>query len=171
VNTESAFWCLRYIIENLLPGYFINEMQGLIIDTVVLNTYVRGYVPKLHNHFKKHKFGLYLLSNQWLATLFFKNLPAETTFRIWDLLFYHGIYILFEFALRILLYLEKKLLEKTDIAEFMVAIMEETMGIYDFDLLLQFDFDPPIRNGDIKIHRYVIQQQLKNGKNLQDLIS
>lgn len=169
MDCQPAFWCLRHVVEDLLPGYFTGQMTGLIVDMVVFCTYLKGYLRKLSRHFTKCGFGIQMIINQWFATLFFKNLPAETTFRIWDLLFYRGIQVMFEYGLRILSHLERKLLKCKDVGTIMMTIMNGTAGIYDFEALSYIPIEPPIRNGDIKIHRFITRMRIEKSENIHNI--
>ncbi len=160
MDNESSFWCLRHVVEELLPGYFTDQMQGLIVDVSVFRTYVKGYLPEIDRHFKKTGLSTMLVVNQWFSTMFFKNVPTETTFRIWDIVFFKGVSGLFEFGIRILSYLQEKILAEEDSMGIMTMIMKKTQSIFDIEDLLCIELNPEISNGHIKLLRDHIKRKI-----------
>jgi len=53
-----------------------------------------------------------LYAPQWFITLFAYNLNMETLLRIWDIMLYEGMKIVFKVSVFIMKYVEKELLKK-----------------------------------------------------------
>lgn len=82
-NEEQAFHGLCYILEKHLSCYFDTKLSGLRCDIFIMLKYVELYAPKFFKHCQKLRIDLRTFLTQWFATMFFLNLPKETTYRIW----------------------------------------------------------------------------------------
>ena len=126
--------------------------------------------PDIYKKLSEFPGAFFQIVNQWFSTMFFIVLPKETVFRIWDLIFYEGIGVMFEYALKILALFRKKILHCKDYIQLMLMFNEKTQAIFDFSLLSKIVLNPRIKNGDIKILRNTFRQRLAKAENVHSFI-
>eukprot|EP00026_Physarum_polycephalum_P004525 Phypoly_transcript_04546.p1 GENE.Phypoly_transcript_04546~~Phypoly_transcript_04546.p1 ORF type:complete len:598 (+),score=80.00 Phypoly_transcript_04546:350-2143(+) len=137
MEEESAFWMLVYMVEDLLPNYFVPSMSGFHVDANVFEWLVYDNLPELHRHFQRVNLSYKILSSPWFLCLFVNDFPAETAFLVWDNLMLEGIIVIFEVALAVLHLLKDEILEMDDQVEITQHIRKRTLEIQDPRLLLK----------------------------------
>eukprot|EP00164_Ancoracysta_twista_P019894 GFYU01035247.1.p1 GENE.GFYU01035247.1~~GFYU01035247.1.p1 ORF type:complete len:540 (-),score=146.44 GFYU01035247.1:62-1645(-) len=137
MEEEEAFWTLVVIVEEILVDYFSESMMGSYIDQSVFKELIGEKLPKLASHLEAIGMPLPLISHQWFLCLYVNALPWETTFRVWDSLFYEGRDVLFRVGIAILKQIESTLLQHQESGPLMRAIQDITVNLYDCDGLLK----------------------------------
>lgn len=112
MNEEYAFMILIYLIDNILPNFFANNLRALAIDMAVFREWLQVYNGKLHQHLQNLQASshdasgtiyepplLNVFTIQWFLTLFATCLPRRATLRVWDALMVEGSEILFRTGL------------------------------------------------------------------------
>jgi len=116
MGEEDAFWMMHAILRGpkfSLHGLYSPGFPTLHQCLLQLEYCQKQNFPKLTKHLKQNDVAPMLYAPQWFITLFAYNLPMELILRIWDILFYEGIKIVFKLSLFFFKKLEKDLL-KTD---------------------------------------------------------
>lgn len=155
---EETFYCLKYVAEILLPGYFneSQEMSGVRRDVLIMQKYIQMYIGNVYNHLIKYNMDIKLVFNQWFSSLFFLNLPKETVFRIWDKIFIHGIHKLFEYSCKIILWMSEQIISTKNETDLIVMMFNQPQKLFDFNKLEQYELDPPIESSHINYMRMMI---------------
>lgn len=136
---EQAFWLLKHLAEDALPGYYSTTMYGVVIDQLVLEDLIQEHLPSLWKQFKHHGLQISVASTPWLLTVFINTMPLHLAFRVLDWFFLDGPKVLFQLALAILRLNSDRLLEVTEDGELMMVFREY------FDCLE--DYLPPTEPG------------------------
>jgi len=154
MEEEESFWALCHIVEEFCTLYYTQNMTGIIVDTAVLDYYIKERLPTLSKHFQEINLSLPLLSTRWFLRLFVKNLPSETVFRIWDMLFFKGALHLFEIALALLKHFEQDLINLDDDVELVCFLDDEMKLLFSYDGILQAYAEiKPIDVHELKLRR------------------
>mmetsp|Transcript_14452 Transcript_14452/g.16032 ORF Transcript_14452/g.16032 Transcript_14452/m.16032 type:complete len:453 (+) Transcript_14452:44-1402(+) len=137
-SEEETYWGLVHIIEHICSLYYIEDgLIGVKVDSTILGEYIEEYLPKISKHFKKTDFNLILLASSWFMTLFINHLPAECSFRIWDVLFANGPCVLFETALAVLSMFQDDIIKCSDLADIYTLLKQRMRLIFDYDDILK----------------------------------
>lgn len=155
MNEEEAFWMLvrisasvnllqSWIVEHLLKQNYSHHLAGPQADAAILEHYLRKRIPSLHKHFKKIGLEISILCTKWFMCLFVTSVPCEvwtllvltlkTAFRIWDQIFLSSTFgprVIFETALRLLKFYEKRLKTLNDVSEVAVFLSREMSRLLD----------------------------------------
>ena len=100
MEEEAAFWCLAAVAEDVLPGYYEDDMLASAADQRVLATFVREKFPRVHDAFETSGAPLSAVTTSWFLALYVNQLPWETALRVWDvMLFERRRTVLFQVAL------------------------------------------------------------------------
>merc|ERR1739848_806954 len=78
---EDAFWCLVYIIEQLMPSEYYSRDKQLIgaqVDQEVLKEMLSEKLPKLSQHFTTHSVDPALFTLNWFLCVFVDTMPVKT---------------------------------------------------------------------------------------------
>ena len=118
------------LVEGLLPINYYSELAGVIIDTTMVNEFLKKYFPILGDFFGRNDFSVSTFIHKWLVTLFLENFKEETSFLIWDFLFLEGNIVLIKTCLIIFCILKRKLLEnENNFEDLFVILTSETNTI------------------------------------------
>ena len=83
---EDAFWLLAHIVEEVLPDHYVQSMIGHTVDRQVTEQLVELHLPALSEHLRDLGLSMPFITTQWFLCLFVSSVPAETAFRLWDLI-------------------------------------------------------------------------------------
>ena len=100
----DAFFSLCTVVEDLMPpDYYTreNDILGARVDQLVYSTLLGSRLPRLAGHLLDLGCPISLFSIQWFMCLFVDTLPAETLFRVWDLLVVYGPVVLVRVGARL----------------------------------------------------------------------
>ena len=126
---ERAFWITAATVGRLRGNYEVG-MAGLKADSATLQTLMADHMPALAAMFERNCLFLEILTPPWFMCLFFTWLPAETTARLWDVLFWAGedaAGVLLWAALALLKLAEPTLLRRAASAECELPFLMETL--------------------------------------------
>lgn len=121
---EHVFWVVAAICEQLVPGYYVREMVGCLVDQAVFRILVKQSFPALHRHFKALNVQIDVITLPWLLCLFTSTLPVESSLRVLDCFFHAGAVVLFRTGIALLDAAQPALLEAQDYLEVFPAIRE-----------------------------------------------
>eukprot|EP01112_Ceratiomyxa_fruticulosa_P017911 TRINITY_DN5661_c0_g1_i3.p1 TRINITY_DN5661_c0_g1~~TRINITY_DN5661_c0_g1_i3.p1 ORF type:complete len:662 (-),score=132.18 TRINITY_DN5661_c0_g1_i3:62-2047(-) len=165
MSQTSSKVMLAMIVEDLLPGYFTENMGGCVIDTMVLDELIKLHLPSLHTHFSGIGLSMNLLCTPWLMCLFINTLPSTSAFHIWDLLFLYGSKVLFEVSLGVLRLHQKILLEQEDPVEVVFYVNDWLNKTWDPAHIVNAMF--PLETKEIDDLRAKIKIDLENQNRLK----
>lgn len=160
LEEEEAFWALCTMSEMLLLDYYTTDMCGIMVDCKIFDYYVGLYFPELARHLRTAGIILTTHTVEWFMCLYTKTLPVETAFRVWDIVLRNGSAAIFEFGLRIMQLLRRKLLKTNDANRLNELIMREPRRIVDFGLLSRISIQPPLCSAVIEMRRDVFRERL-----------
>ncbi|KAG9128699.1 hypothetical protein Leryth_022927 [Lithospermum erythrorhizon] len=139
---EEAFWMLAHLLENVLVNdCYTNNLSGCHVEQRVFKDLLVKKCPRIAAHLDSLEFDVSLVSTEWFLCLFAKSLPSETTLRVWDVLFYEGVQVLFNVALAIFKMNEEELLTVRHFGDVINIIQRTTHHLFDPDDLLTVAFD------------------------------
>ncbi|XP_053303590.1 TBC1 domain family member 10A isoform X1 [Pleuronectes platessa] len=99
---EDAFWVLVQMCEKYLPGYYSTGLEAIQLDGEILYALLRRVSPAAHGHLKKHKLEPILCMTEWFMCAFSRTLPWASVLRVWDMLLFEGVKIVFKVGLVLL---------------------------------------------------------------------
>lgn len=123
-NEEESFWLLKNLIENLLPNYYVRNMEGLLTDMAVLDELVKVKEPLIYRHIQAIGMPWAVTTTKWFICIYAEVLPTETVFRIWDCLLYEGSKIIFRVALTLIKIHKEAILNTKDLSEIVTCFKE-----------------------------------------------
>ncbi|XP_023328213.1 TBC1 domain family member 2B-like [Eurytemora carolleeae] len=141
MNEEDAFWCLVYIVEQLMPPqFYCKQLVGAQVDQAVFKELVCEKLPDLAIHLEAHGVDPALFSINWFLCLFVDSLPVNTYLHIWDAFLFEGNKVLFRYALGILSYMEDKLMKQGDYMSIFNTFRTEVQSLVDVKRLTMIAF-------------------------------
>lgn len=118
------------LVEEILPINYYSELAGVIIDTTMVNEFLKKYFPVLGDFFTRNDFSVNNFVHKWLVTIFLENFKEDTTFLIWDFLFLEGNIVLIKTCLIVFCILKRKLLQnENNFEELFIILSHETNNI------------------------------------------
>ncbi|KAK1389116.1 RabGAP/TBC domain-containing family protein [Heracleum sosnowskyi] len=139
---EDAFWMLAVLLENVLVSdCYTTNLSGCHVEQRVFKDILAKKCPRIAAHLEAVKFDVSLVATEWFLCVFSKSLPSETTFRVWDVLFYEGAKVLFHVALAIFKMKEEELLVAQHVGDVINILQMTTHHLFDPDELLTVAFD------------------------------
>jgi len=169
MNEEDAFWCLLYIVEQLMPmHYYCKQLVGAQVDQAVFKELVCEKLPDLAIHLENHGVDPALFSINWFLCLFVDSLPVNTYLHIWDAFLFEGCKVLFRYALAILSYMEEKLIKQSDYMSIFNTFRTEVESLVDVKRLTMIAFHElnpfPLRtiNSKREHHHKILKAQMES---------
>lgn len=113
----------------------------MIIDTTIINEFLKKYFPDLREFFTRNDFEVSNFVHKWLVTLFTENFQEETTNLIWDYVFLEGNIVLIKSCLIMFSILRQSILKNdNNIGELFMLFSMETNNIKPNNNNLIFGF-------------------------------
>lgn len=125
-----------HITDQVLRDYFGRSLEGVKVDSLIMEHLLLQKLPRLAAHFESIRFPLVLLVARVVLPLFITTVPSETAFRIWDLVLAFGPQIIFQVMLAILELFQEQLLPLSEIAEVMTKLTSCLAELWRFDFIL-----------------------------------
>eukprot|EP00898_Chlorokybus_atmophyticus_P001812 jgi/Chlat1/2631/Chrsp178S02475 len=139
---EGAFWLLAALVETVLAeNTYARDLRGTRIEQRVLAELLQEKMPRLAQHLEQVGCDIAFVSTEWFLCLYSKNLPTETTMRVWDVLFSEGSKVLFRVALALFKLNEAALLACQHVGDVIKTLNTAARRAHDRDLLLKTAFD------------------------------
>ena len=131
-DEEEAFWCLCFVLEDLLPGYFDSKMVAAQVDGLAFAHLLRGAAPRVAQHLDALEVDIPSATAGWFLVAFINSLPMESCLRVWDvLLFENSAVVLFRVALSLIEIYSQALLQTDDSSE--AYLLLQSLGPMSFD--------------------------------------
>ncbi|NWS02676.1 TBD2A protein, partial [Motacilla alba] len=141
-DEESAFWCLVYIVENLMPAdYYSDTLITSQVDQRVLKDFLSEKLPRLMAHFEQYRVDVSLITFNWFLVAFVDSLVSDILLRVWDAFLYEGTKVIFRYALAIFKYNEEEILRIHDSVEIYQYLRFFTRMITDGRKLMNIAFN------------------------------
>ncbi|NXP85517.1 TBD2A protein, partial [Passerina amoena] len=141
-DEESAFWCLVYIVENLMPAdYYSETLITSQVDQRVFKDFLSEKLPRLMAHFEQYHIDVSLITFNWFLVAFVDSLVSDILLRVWDAFLYEGTKVIFRYALAIFKYNEEEILRIHDSVEIYQYLRFFTRMITDGRKLMNIAFN------------------------------
>ncbi|NXE62886.1 TBD2A protein, partial [Calcarius ornatus] len=141
-DEESAFWCLVYIVETLMPAdYYSETLITSQVDQRVFKDFLSEKLPRLMAHFEQYRIDVSLITFNWFLVAFVDSLVSDILLRVWDAFLYEGTKVIFRYALAILKYNEEEILRIHDSVEIYQYLRFFTRMITDGRKLMNIAFN------------------------------
>ncbi|NXD28828.1 TBD2A protein, partial [Spelaeornis formosus] len=141
-DEESAFWCLVYIVENLMPAdYYSDTLITSQVDQRVFKDFLSEKLPRLMAHFRQYRIDVSLISFNWFLVAFVDSLITDILLQVWDAFLYEGTKVIFRYALAIFKYNEEEILRIHDSVEIYQYLRFFTRMIMDGRKLMNIAFN------------------------------
>ncbi|NWY69235.1 TBD2A protein, partial [Erithacus rubecula] len=141
-DEESAFWCLVYIVENLMPAdYYSDTLITSQVDQRVFKDFLSEKLPRLMAHFEQYGIDVSLITFNWFLVVFVDSLVSDILLRVWDAFLYEGTKVIFRYALAIFKYNEEEILRIHDSVEIYQYLRFFTRMITDGRKLMNIAFN------------------------------
>ncbi|NXP97790.1 TBD2A protein, partial [Vidua macroura] len=141
-DEESAFWCLVYIVENLMPAdYYSETLITSQVDQRVFKDFLSEKLPCLMAHFEQYRIDVSLITFNWFLVAFVDSLVSDILLRVWDAFLYEGTKVIFRYALAIFKYNEEEILRIHDSVEIYQYLRFFTRMITDGRKLMNIAFN------------------------------
>ncbi|XP_032940697.1 TBC1 domain family member 2A [Catharus ustulatus] len=141
-DEESAFWCLVYIVENLMPAdYYSDTLITSQVDQRVFKDFLSEKLPRLMAHFGQYRIDVSLITFNWFLVAFVDSLVSDILLRVWDAFLYEGTKVIFRYALAIFKYNEEEILRIHDSVEIYQYLRFFTRMITDGRKLMNIAFN------------------------------
>eukprot|EP00300_Choanocystis_sp_HF-7_P036402 c52247_g1_i1.p1 GENE.c52247_g1_i1~~c52247_g1_i1.p1 ORF type:complete len:795 (+),score=174.81 c52247_g1_i1:51-2435(+) len=137
VPEEDAFWLLVAINERVLPSYHSRAVVGVQPDCLTILDLIREKMTDVFHHFEKFRVPVHFFISKWLLCAFADILPAETVFRVWDVMFCLGKDALIRVALATCYLLEDKILEANSLTDIVEVLTIGPLQLYDANQLIE----------------------------------
>ena len=85
-SEERAFWLMRAVLEDVLPGYFDPGLAALRFDLDALDDEFLAVAPDAHAALENLGCQLRCFTPRWLLCVMVGTAPAAATLRVWDAL-------------------------------------------------------------------------------------
>jgi len=83
---ECAFWLMRAVLQDVLPGYFAPGLAALRFDLDALDDEFLAVAPDAHAALEKTGCHLRCFTPRWLLCVMVGTAPAAAALRVWDTL-------------------------------------------------------------------------------------
>ena len=83
---ECAFWLMRAVLQDVLPGYFAPGLAALRFDLDALDDEFLAVAPDAHAALENLGCQLRCFTPRWLLCVMVGTAPAAATLRVWDAL-------------------------------------------------------------------------------------
>ena len=149
------FWLFDYFAREFLPHYWSRSNIGLLADERVLAHFVATRSVSLGKLVAAldDNMLVMLVCRLWFPRLFFGVLRPDNCFRLWDQLMIGGPGVLFEFALRILLYKRADIKRADSAAELFTELTAWLGALESLDELLYTKLSKPIGSEEVRTKR------------------
>ncbi|KAI0239811.1 hypothetical protein L0F63_002230 [Massospora cicadina] len=98
LEAEEAFWLLIATINQYLQGYFTPTLSRLRVHAAVFGRLLEEHDSRLSKHLAANDISPLLYVTPWFLTVFTMSLPWASVLRVWDLFYYKGELVAYDFS-------------------------------------------------------------------------
>lgn len=103
MEESKAFGLLRHLMfRRGIRNQYLPDMVGLQIKLYQLSRLLHDQIPELYDHLDFHEVAPTLYAAPWMLTMFASQFPLGFVTRVFDLVFFEGIDVIFRVALALL---------------------------------------------------------------------
>eukprot|EP01112_Ceratiomyxa_fruticulosa_P009535 TRINITY_DN2491_c0_g2_i1.p1 TRINITY_DN2491_c0_g2~~TRINITY_DN2491_c0_g2_i1.p1 ORF type:complete len:568 (-),score=112.83 TRINITY_DN2491_c0_g2_i1:563-2266(-) len=84
MEEEDVFYTLCVMLENIIPGYFQQDMVGIQVDQRLFEELLSKYHPTLIKHLNECGVTVSVCCVSWFLCLYIDLLPSAVVQRLWD---------------------------------------------------------------------------------------
>ncbi|KAG9394159.1 Rab-GTPase-TBC domain [Carpediemonas membranifera] len=132
MSEKEAFWALRQIVVDRMPGIFNTGFPMLQVRFKQWNKLLSKREPAIFKALARHNIDASFYTTQWFMTLFIYAAPFEVAVRIFDCFCCEGVKIVFRVGLTYIAALKKTIL-KAPFEQVMVAIQRTPLTLELFE--------------------------------------
>lgn len=110
MEEEQAFWLVDTLVNEVLPPFvFADALQDTHAAVHVLEQVLSSRAPALHRHLLGMQIPLSMVFSGWIMPLLTTSLPSALAFRVWDTLFLHGWWSIFDVCVNLVCSAEREI--------------------------------------------------------------
>ncbi|KAG9391913.1 Rab-GTPase-TBC domain [Carpediemonas membranifera] len=136
MSEKEAFWALRQIVIDRMPGIFDAGFPKLQVRFKQWNKLLSKREPAIFKALARHSIDASFYTTQWFMTLFIYAAPFEVAVRIFDCFCCEGVIIVFRVGLAYMRSLKKSIL-KAPFEEVMMTIQHVPLTLEIFEAALE----------------------------------
>lgn len=124
-DEEQTFWLFLQIMENIVSLIYYADLQGIIIETTLIETLLPIYLPELVDFLEKNNFTLTISNfiHKWMVCIFTQTLKIEMVYTFLDF-FMDGCTSLIKNSLYIFASIQEEIMSQDSFEEIYLVLTE-----------------------------------------------
>ena len=125
-DEEQTFWLFLQIMENIVSLIYYADLQGIIIETTLIETLLPIYLPELVDFLEKNNFTLTISNfiHKWMVCIFTQTLKIEMVYTFLDFFFMDGCTSLIKNSLYIFASIQEEIMSQDSFEEIYLVLTE-----------------------------------------------
>lgn len=125
-DEEQTFWLFLQIMENIVSLIYYADLQGIIIETTLIETLLPIYLPDLVDFLEKNNFTLTISNfiHKWMVCIFTQTLKIEMVYTFLDFFFMDGCSSLIKNSLYIFASIQEEIMSQDSFEEIYLVLTE-----------------------------------------------
>jgi hypothetical protein len=125
-DEEQTFWLFLQIMENIVSLIYYADLQGIIIETTLIETLLPIYLPELVDFLEKNNFTLTISNfiHKWMVCIFTQTLKIEMVYTFLDFFFMDGCSSLIKNSLYIFASIQEEIMSQDSFEEIYLVLTE-----------------------------------------------
>ena len=171
-DEEQTFWLFLQIMENIVSLIYYADLQGIIIETTLIETLLPIYLPELVDFLEKNNFTLTISNfiHKWMVCIFTQTLKIEMVYTFLDFFFMDGCTSLIKNSLYIFASIQEEIMSQDSFEEIYLVLTEVENKIINPREMIYYLYE---KNFDLTEKQIInlrnilskpIRNKLKNGE-------
>ena len=125
-DEEQTFWLFLQIMESIVSLIYYADLQGIIIETTLIETLLPIYLPELVDFLEKNNFTLTISNfiHKWMVCIFTQTLKIEMVYTFLDFFFMDGCSSLIKNSLYIFASIQEEIMSQDSFEEIYLVLTE-----------------------------------------------
>ena len=125
-DEEQTFWLFLQIMESIVSLIYYADLQGIIIETTLIETLLPIYLPELVDFLEKNNFTLTISNfiHKWMVCIFTQTLKIEMVYTFLDFFFMDGCTSLIKNSLYIFASIQEEIMSQDSFEEIYLVLTE-----------------------------------------------
>ena len=125
-DEEQTFWLFLQIMESIVSLIYYADLQGIIIETTLIETLLPIYLPELVDFLEKNNFTLTISNfiHKWMVCIFTQTLKIEMVYTFLDFFFMDGCSSLIKNSLYIFASIQEEKMSQDSFEEIYLVLTE-----------------------------------------------
>ena len=125
-DEEQTFWLFLQIMESIVSLIYYADLQGIIIETTLIETLLPIYLPELVDFLEKNNFTLTISNfiHKWMVCIFTQTLKIEMVYTFLDFFFMDGCSSLIKNSLYIFASIQEEIISQDSFEEIYLVLTE-----------------------------------------------